>query len=160
MVKKAGQGLITPRSGCQTRFAASQGKSLQPTRSVPASRLSQTLLDHAMCRRAWQPTPVFLPGEFHGQRNPVGSRPWGRKSRPRLSDSHALTLTHSITPRPCSRPLHGFFPCLHTEAVPCRGRAWPTGRLNTTGPLKACLGLSSDPSTLEGHTHTHTRFLT
>ena len=160
MVKKADQGLITPRSGRQTRFAASQGKSLQPTRSVPASRLSQTLLDHAVWRRAWQPTPVFLPGEFHGQRSPVGSRPWGRKSRTRLSDSHALTLTHSITPRPCSRPLHGFFPCLHTEAVPCRGRAWPTGRLNTTGPLKACLGLSSDPSTLEGHTHTHTRFLT
>ena len=24
-------------------------------------------------RRAWQPTPVFLPGESHGQRNLVGS---------------------------------------------------------------------------------------
>ena len=23
-------------------------------------------------RRAWQPTPVFLPGEFHGQKNLVG----------------------------------------------------------------------------------------
>ena len=23
-------------------------------------------------RRAWQPTPVFLPGEFHGQRSLVG----------------------------------------------------------------------------------------
>ena len=23
-------------------------------------------------RRAWQPTPVFLPGEAHGQRSPVG----------------------------------------------------------------------------------------
>ena len=22
------------------------------------------------CRRAWQPTPVFLPGESHGQRSP------------------------------------------------------------------------------------------
>ena len=30
-------------------------------------------------RRAWQPTPVFLPGEFHGQRGPVGYSPWGRK---------------------------------------------------------------------------------
>ena len=28
-------------------------------------------------RRAWQPTPVFLPGEFHGQRNLVDSSPWG-----------------------------------------------------------------------------------
>jgi len=23
-------------------------------------------------RREWQPTPVFLPGEFHGQRSLVG----------------------------------------------------------------------------------------
>ena len=23
-------------------------------------------------RKKWQPTPVFLPGEFHGQRNPAG----------------------------------------------------------------------------------------
>ena len=23
-------------------------------------------------RRAWQPTPVFLPGEPHGQKNPTG----------------------------------------------------------------------------------------
>ena len=30
-------------------------------------------------RRAWQPTPVFLPGESHEQRNLVGSRPWGCK---------------------------------------------------------------------------------
>ena len=30
-------------------------------------------------RRAWQPTPVFLPGESHGQRNPAGYSPWGRK---------------------------------------------------------------------------------
>ena len=30
-------------------------------------------------RRAWQPTPVFLPGESHGQRSPVGYSPWGRK---------------------------------------------------------------------------------
>ena len=27
--------------------------------------------------RAWQPTPVFLPGEFHGQRSLVGYSPWG-----------------------------------------------------------------------------------
>ena len=26
-----------------------------------------------------QPTPVFLPGEFHGQRNMVDYSPWGRK---------------------------------------------------------------------------------
>ena len=30
-------------------------------------------------RRAWQYTPVFLPGEFHGQRSLVGCSPWGYK---------------------------------------------------------------------------------
>ena len=30
-------------------------------------------------RRAWQPTPVFLPGESPGQRNLVGYGPWGHK---------------------------------------------------------------------------------
>ena len=27
----------------------------------------------------WQPTPVFLPGESHGQRSLVGYSPWGPK---------------------------------------------------------------------------------
>ena len=30
-------------------------------------------------RRAWQPTPVFLPGESYGQRSLVGYSPWGLK---------------------------------------------------------------------------------
>ena len=30
-------------------------------------------------RRKLQPTPVFLPGEFHGQRSLVGYSPWGYK---------------------------------------------------------------------------------
>ena len=30
-------------------------------------------------RRAWQPTPVFLPGESHGQRSLGGYSPWGSK---------------------------------------------------------------------------------
>ena len=30
-------------------------------------------------RRAWQPTPVLLPGESHGQRSLVGYSPWDGK---------------------------------------------------------------------------------
>ena len=30
-------------------------------------------------RRKWQPTPVLLPGEFHGQRSQVGYSLYGRK---------------------------------------------------------------------------------
>ena len=37
-------------------------------------RLSTTLW-----RREWQSTPVFLPGEFHGQRSLVGYNLWGCK---------------------------------------------------------------------------------
>ena len=29
--------------------------------------------------RKWQPTPVFLPGESHGQRSLASYSPWGRE---------------------------------------------------------------------------------
>ena len=32
-----------------------------------------------LCKRAWQPTLVFLPGESHGQRRLVGYSPWSCK---------------------------------------------------------------------------------
>ena len=35
-----------------------------------------------------QPTPVFLPGESHGQRSLLGYSPWGRQE----SDTTELTL--------------------------------------------------------------------
>ena len=37
-------------------------------------------------KRERQPTPVFLPGGFHGQRSLVGNSPWGFKSPTWLSD--------------------------------------------------------------------------
>ena len=43
-------------------------------------------------RRAWQPTPVFLPGESHGQRRLAGYSPWGHKgsvTTKRVSMQHA-----------------------------------------------------------------------
>ena len=42
--------------------------------------------------RAWQPTPVFLPGEFYGQRRLVGYSSWGRKE---WDITERLTLTAS-----------------------------------------------------------------
>ena len=44
-------------------------------------------------RRAWQPTPVFLPGEFHGQRNLGGYSPWGCKE----SDTNYQKLASDAT---------------------------------------------------------------
>ena len=32
-----------------------------------------------LCRREWLPTPVFLFGEFHGQRGLAGYSSWGSK---------------------------------------------------------------------------------
>ena len=34
---------------------------------------------HDPWKRAWQPTPVFLPGKSHGQRSLVGDSPLGRR---------------------------------------------------------------------------------
>ena len=34
----------------------------------------------------WQPTPVFLPGESHGQRSLASYSPWGCKSQTLLRD--------------------------------------------------------------------------
>ena len=41
-------------------------------------------------RREWQPTPVFLPGESHGQKNRKGYNPWGPKQ---LDTTNTFTLT-------------------------------------------------------------------
>ena len=37
-------------------------------------------------RRKWQPTPVFLPGESHGQRSLADYSSGGHKSQTRLSN--------------------------------------------------------------------------
>ena len=44
-------------------------------------------------RRAWQPTPVFSPGESHGQRSLAGYSLWGRKE---WATTERLTHTHFI----------------------------------------------------------------
>jgi len=44
-------------------------------------------------RRAWQPTPVFLPGESHGQRSLAGYSPWGHRVGHNWSD-HMHTCIH------------------------------------------------------------------
>jgi len=43
-------------------------------------------------RRKWQPTPVFLPGESHGQRSLIGYSPRGRKESDTTERLHSLTL--------------------------------------------------------------------
>ena len=40
--------------------------------------------------RKWQPTPVFLPGKFHGQRSLASYSQWGR----RVGYDQVIAYTH------------------------------------------------------------------
>ena len=51
-------------------------------------------------RREWQPTPVFMPGEFHGQRTLVGYSPWLHRE---LEMTEQLTLTFHLCVCVCVR---------------------------------------------------------
>ena len=48
-------------------------------------------------RRQWQPTPVFLPGKFHGQRCLVDCSPWSHKESDTTECAHARVRTHTHT---------------------------------------------------------------
>ena len=50
----------------------------------------QSLVRKTPWRRKWQPTPVFLPGEFHGQSSLAGYNPWDYKE---LEMTEQLTHT-------------------------------------------------------------------
>ena len=55
-------------------------------------------------RREWQPTPVFLPGEFHGQRSLVGYNPWDRKELDMTEQlTHATRRLCDLTENPDSQ---------------------------------------------------------
>ena len=60
-------------------------------------------------RRAWQPTPVFLPGESHGQRSLAGYSPQGRKE----SDTTEVTK-HSriVTAAALNKQIHCIDICI------------------------------------------------
>ena len=47
-------------------------------------------------RGEWQPTPIFLPGKFHGQRSLAGYHPWGHKEFDTI-EQHTHTHTHTHT---------------------------------------------------------------
>jgi len=47
-------------------------------------------------RREWQPTPVYLPRESHGQRSLAGYSPWDHKESD-MTEQQILSLTLSET---------------------------------------------------------------
>ena len=64
----------------------------QSVKSLPAIGLPgfDSWIGKICWRRKWQPTPEFLPEEFHGQRSLVGYNPWGQKE---LDTTVWLTFT-------------------------------------------------------------------
>ena len=46
-------------------------------------------------KRKWQPTPVFLPGQFHGQESLAGYSAWGYKESDTTECTHTHTHTHT-----------------------------------------------------------------
>ena len=65
-------------------------------------------------RREWQPTPVFLPGEFHGQSGPAGYGPWGLKGS---DTTEQLTHTRGHTWEKCWTQIHVGYRCLGCRGV-------------------------------------------
>ena len=61
-------------------------------------------------RRKWQPTPVFLPGKFHGQRGLVSYSPWGLKESDTTERLDALCMPHPPPPQSLVVNLYSTFP--------------------------------------------------
>ena len=64
-------------------------------------------------RREWQPTPIFLPGEFHGQRSLAGYNPWVSKQ---LDTAECNNVLHVLTPW---SPHRIFFKHFNISFLPC-----------------------------------------
>ena len=72
-------------------------------------------------RRQWHPTPVLLPGKFHGWRSLVGYHPWGRTELDTTERLH-FHFSLSCTGEGNGNPLQ--CPCLEN---PTDGGAWWAG---------------------------------
>ena len=73
------------------RFLIRASLVAQRIKNLPAMQETQALSlgQEDPCRREWQSTPVFLPGEFHGQWTQVGYSLWCCKQ---LDTTERLTL--------------------------------------------------------------------
>ena len=74
-------------------------------------------------RRAWQPTPVFLPREYHGQRSLVGYSLWGHRES-NMTEAH---VQNSV-----------LLACMHRTGCPslctdfCKNKGQQTSFLSST----------------------------
>ena len=86
----------------------SSGASLmaQMVKNLPAmwETWVRSLGQENLLEKGWQPTPVFLPEEFHEQRSLAGYSPWGCKE---LNMTEQLRLTQTGRENETSRPEKG-----------------------------------------------------
>ena len=68
------EALVFPGGSVSKESTCNAGDSLQCRRPC-----FDSWVEKIPWRRKWQPTPVFLPGKSHGQRNLVGYSPWDHK---------------------------------------------------------------------------------
>ena len=115
----------TPRDHCRNRNVSSL-QAINVHRALTrckASLVAQMVKNPTAVQETWvrslgredplgqgegQPTPVFLPGELHGQRSLAGYSPWGLKE---LDTTERLT--HTVSARLCkdtNSPRAGFQP--------------------------------------------------
>ena len=66
-------------------------------------------------RREWLPTPIFLPGEFHGQRSLAGYTPWGHRESDMTKRLTLSLYTHTHTHTHTHRKLESL--CCTSEAI-------------------------------------------
>ena len=72
----------------------------QTVQNLPATQETwvRSLGREDSLEKAWHPTPVFLPGEFHGQRRlVVGYSPWGLKESDTVRESMHVHMCISIS---------------------------------------------------------------
>ena len=76
-------------------------------------------------RRAWQPTPVFLPGESHGQRSLVGNHRWGCEES---DTTQRLNKNNCGKPHKHPQQWASFDAAPNPWEQPSGGRSEPAGR--------------------------------
>ena len=105
-------------------------------------------------RRAWEPTPGFLPGESHGQRSLMGYSPWGHTESDTIGTTdraHTYPSDHHVGQK---SPEISFLPLSSQHPPTLRGGCWrfacspPSYKPNHTVCPLLCLLPPSFPLTI------------
>ena len=104
-ISQVGRRMVSSLSGCEDGMIRVHG-CMMPINAVRVARRGGTELWDLFWTGVlnsepmlWHPTPVFLPGESHGQRSVAGCSPWGCKSA-----GHDLLIKQHVKKRNETHP--------------------------------------------------------